>query len=466
MTRQPPKRTDQMPTTRLARSALLGGLAAREGAQYVGTRAANVGRSPEGRRLALERRHLEAADQLLNVLGTMKGPAMKIGQLLSFVDLGLPADVQPYVQSRLASLCDAAPPIPFGRMQPVLVNELSRPLASVFSDLDETPVGIASIGQVYRGRLIDGRQVAVKVQFPRIAAAARADMKNLSFMLRRVAPLVPGIDMDSLGRELADRVSEELDYVREAESHRQMARSYDGHPFIHVPRVVEELSGPRLIVTEWVEGIGFDQLIERSQAERDHVGEIIMRFYMGSLFRLQKFSGDPHPGNLTAMPDGRLGFFDFGSFATMENAQVAVVRAVLTATAEGQPDAAWNALVGASFINRPEQADASSLADYLDRAVGHFLRDRVVEITPALASQAFTENIASSDYAGQLRGQSMPSEWALIGRTSMSTTALLGQLHARGNWNAILREWLLGSAPATELGVAEHRFFGPFASQA
>jgi predicted unusual protein kinase regulating ubiquinone biosynthesis (AarF/ABC1/UbiB family) len=180
---------DRIPTSRVGRTAKLGGLAAGQAIRQAGTHAANVTRDEEGRSVALERRHIEAAEQIVQALGTMKGAAMKIGQVLSFLDAGLvPEEYREEFQAKLAALRDAAPTVSFGQMRKVIESELGDRLSEVFSEFDEEPIAAASIGQVYRAVLReDGREVAVKVQYPGVAAAVRADMQNLGLIPRRSA---------------------------------------------------------------------------------------------------------------------------------------------------------------------------------------------------------------------------------------------------------------------------------------
>lgn len=443
-----------IPTSRLGRSARIGGLAAGQTARYASTAAANVTRPRERRKIALERRHLQAADQILAVLGTMKGPVMKIGQLLAFIDLGvLPEDVRPHFQRRLATLCDAAPQIPWTTMEPVLADALGTPVARAFREFDPEPIGIASIGQVYRATLPDGRDVAVKVQYPRVVAAANADLKNLTLLLRFAKPLAPGIDMEGLGTELAARFGEELDYVAEAANHRLIADAFAGHPFLVVPEPIDDLCGPRVIVTEYVAGRDFDALCAEPEDARDRAGEQLVRFYFGSLFRLGFFSGDPHPGNLRLLADGRLAFFDFGSFKALDGPTHEVILDVLRAGAEGRGDDLVSILAARGILFRPDRVGAEQALGYFHDTCGWFLSDTHVPITPRTATEAILQSIApSTDYRDEMQGQQIPSEWALLVRTTVSSMALLGQLRAGANWHRIMREWVYGDPPETDLG--------------
>ena len=167
----------------------------------------------------------------------------------------------------------------------------------LFAEFDPDAAAAASIGQVYRARLHDGREVAVKVQYPHVAATVRADLQNLGLVMRAAKRFAPGLDPESVAGELRERISEELDYEHEAQVQRVFARRWRGHPFMLIPNVITGLCRDRVLVTEWIDGIGFEQIKETPQATRDRVGEIVLRFFFGSLYRFGQFSGDPHPGN-------------------------------------------------------------------------------------------------------------------------------------------------------------------------
>src|ERR687894_1315830 len=309
---------DRIPTSRLARTARIAGLAAGQGARQLGTQAANLTRDDKGRERALERRHLEAAEQVVTALGTMKGAAMKLGQVLSFLDVGLvPEEYRDEFQRKLGELRDAAPNVRFADMRKVIEADLGERVEDVFATFDEEPVAAASIGQVYRATLHDGREVAVKVQYPGVAAAVRADMQNLGMILRLMKRIAPGLDVKATAEEIRSRIGDELDYELEAQNQRTIARIFRGHPFISVPEVITDLSREKVLVSEYVTGLGFDAIKELDQDTRDRVGEIVFRFFFGCMYRHRQFSGDPHPGNFLLRPDGTVAFLDFGLFKVM-----------------------------------------------------------------------------------------------------------------------------------------------------
>ena len=255
---------DRIPTSRVARTAKVTGLAAGQAARQLGTHTTNLARGEQGRQKALERRHVEAAEQIVAALGTMKGAAMKLGQVMSFLDVGLvPEEYREEFQRKLGELRDAAPKVRFSDMRKVIDAELDAPFDEVFAEFEEDPIAAASIGQVYRARLHDGRDVAVKVQYPGVAQAVRADMQNLGMILRLMKRVAPGLDVKSTAEEVRSRIGDELDYELEAQNQRAMARIFRGHPFIVVPEVVTSLTREKVLVTEFVSGLGFDAVKRR-----------------------------------------------------------------------------------------------------------------------------------------------------------------------------------------------------------
>src|SRR5205823_3141414 len=239
---------NKIPTSRVARTTRVGRLAAGQAVRQFGTRAANIARSEEKGQAALDRRQVQTAEQIVAVLGTMKGAAMKLGQVMSFLDVGLvPEEFREEFQEKLAALRDAAPKVSFQQMKKVIEQEYDEPLDEVFETFDPVPIAAASIGQVYKARMHDGRDVAVKVQYPGVASAVRADMQNLGMILRLMKRIAPGLDPQALGDEIRARIDEELDYELEAANQRTLARIFRGHPFIVVPDVIPRLSRDGLV---------------------------------------------------------------------------------------------------------------------------------------------------------------------------------------------------------------------------
>jgi predicted unusual protein kinase regulating ubiquinone biosynthesis (AarF/ABC1/UbiB family) len=452
---------DKIPTSRVGRTAKIGGLAAGQAIRQAGTRAANVTRSKEGREAALERRHIEAAEQIVAALGTMKGAAMKVGQVLSFLDAGLvPEEYREEFQRKLGALRDAAPTVRFADMRKVIEQELDEPLKEVFAEFEEEPIAAASIGQVYKAELQDGRTVAVKVQYPGVAAAVRADMQNLGLILRLAKRIAPGMDPQAIGEEIRNRVAEELDYELEAQNQRTLARIFRGHPFIVIPDVVTSLSRERVMVSEFVEGVGFEELKTRPQEERDRLSEIIFRFYFGCLYRHHQFSGDPHPGNSMLLADGRMAFLDFGLFKRMPPGAVELEIQVARAVIEGDKDTIMRIGAETGFFPEPEKFDPDKVLAHFRAATSWYTEDEYIELSPEYATQVLIDmSDPRSEYFGQLRHESAPPDHLFGRRMEVLTLAVLSQLHGRGNFHRIAREWFYGDPPATDLGEEEAAFY-------
>src|SRR5436190_3242712 len=452
---------DKIPTSRVRRTARVGRAAAGQAVRQSGTHMANVARSDEAASRALEKRHLDAAEQIVSVLGTMKGAAMKLGQVMSFLDVGLvPEEYRDEFQRKLGELREAAPNVRFDDMRKVMEQEFEDPLEEVFASFEEEPIAAASIGQVYRAQLHDGRDVAVKVQYPGVAAAVRADMQNLGLILRLMKRMAPGLDVNALAEEVRLRIFEELDYELEAQNQRALARIFRRHPFIVVPDVVTRLSHERVVVTEFVEGTKFEELKTYPQPDRDRLGEIASRFFMGCLYRHRQVSGYRHPGNFMLMEDGKVAFLDFGLFKRMEREPVALELACQRATVEGDRQELHRLLAESGFLPEPEKVDVEELYDYVRDTIWWYTIDEEVTLTPEIATEVMIEaSDPRSSHFRQMRHQDMRPEHLFGRRMEMLTLAVLGQLRARNNWHRIAREWMYEDEPATELGRAEAAFY-------
>jgi predicted unusual protein kinase regulating ubiquinone biosynthesis (AarF/ABC1/UbiB family) len=459
-----PRDTNKIPTSRVRRTATVGKLAASEAVKQFGTRAANVTRGEEASEQALARRQLQTAKQIVAALGTMKGAAMKLGQVMSFLDVGLVGEeYREEFQRELAKLRDAAPTVSFKQMRRVIEDDLEQPIAEVFASFVQEPIAAASIGQVYRATLHDGpnREVAVKVQYPGVAAAVRADMQNLDMIIRLLKRMTPGMDAKAIAAEIRERIGEELDYELEAQNQGALARIFRGHPFIAVPEVITSLSRERVLVSEFVQGVGFEELKTRPQSERDRIGEIVFRFFLGCLYRHRQFSGDPHPGNFLLLADGRVAFLDFGLFKRMAREPVELELACQRAVSEGDAGALHSLLADSGFLPEPDRVDPKHLLAFIGAAIWWYTTaDEPVQLTPEIATQVMIESSdPRSSYFAEMRHQDMRPEHLFGRRMELLTLAVLSQLRARANWHRIAREWMYGDGPVTELGREEAEFY-------
>ncbi|MFL5885925.1 MAG: ABC1 kinase family protein [Thermoleophilaceae bacterium] len=456
-----PRKDESIPGGRWSRTAKVGSVIGSQGARYAGTRAANVVRSEERRTEALDARHLEAAEKMVDALGQLKGAAMKIGQLASFIDTEfLPPEYRQLYQDKLADLRTSAPPMPWKKVKDVLEEEWDDPVEELFDDFEHDAAAAASIGQVHRATLPDGRRVAVKIQYPGVAKALRADMQNAGMILRLAKALAPGLDAKAAAEELKERVLEELDYEFEAQNQRTFSRGYRGHPFIYVPDVITRLSRNRVLVTEWVDGRGFEDVKQLPQPERDRFAEIVFRFCFGSIYHLQHFNADAHPGNYILMDDGKVAFLDFGMTKQLDKEQIELEIAAVDAVLDQDPERLRVALGELGFLHKPKRVDAEKLMQHVLAVGGWYLEDREVTI-----DSEYVMNVISavsdprSEFYDMMRRENVPANELMGRRMETGVLAVLGQLNATRNWCRIGREWWFADEPATELGREEWAYF-------
>lgn len=448
----PPKKTR---STRTGRLAQIGGLASGQAARQVGTRTANLVRTDERAQAALEARNIEMADRLVTVLGTMRGAAMKLGQMLSLIDGGLvPESHREEFQAKLAALHNNAPKVRWMDMRELVERELGRPLRSAFAEFDTTPVAAASIGQVYRAVTHDGADVAVKVQYPGIDAAVAADLKNMGLLLKVYGKaLFEGLDTASLVDELTARLTEELDYLQEARNTRALAEAFAGHPFIRIPSVREDLSSTRVLTTEWLDGKPLRTVIGAPLETRNLVAEILFRFYSGTPYWLGVYSGDPHPGNALVMDDGSIGFLDFGLVKEIDQTTADAELESMRATIDGDGPGLLRLLQERRFVVNPDKALAQDALDAMMRAGWWYFLDEEAELTPRNAStMAASFANPTARFGSLLLKQNIPAEHAFRARTEFQLVAVLGQLRPNLNLHRVAREWIYGEPPVTELG--------------
>jgi predicted unusual protein kinase regulating ubiquinone biosynthesis (AarF/ABC1/UbiB family) len=453
----------KIPKGRIRRSAKLGSIVGVQGARYAGTKATNVARSEEDGKAKLEQRHMETAMKMVGALGQMKGAAMKLGQFASFIDTEfIPDEYREIYQEQLSKLRTSAPPMPWEKVEAVLAEEYDdEPLSELFAEFEQEAFAAASIGQVHRAELLDGRQVAVKIQYPGIAEALDADLRNAGTLVRLARALAPGLDAKAIAQELRERVMEELDYEYEAQNQRSFARAYRDHPFIYVPEVITRLSRRRVLVTELVEGLDFEQIKELPHEERSRFGEIVFRGSFGSIYHLQHFNADPHPGNYILMEDGRVAFLDFGMTKKLDREQILLEQRAFDAASRDDPEAFREALHDLGFIKNPSKLDAERLMDHMRAVGGWFVtEDRELEITPRRVMKIIeSTNDPRSEYFDLMRRESIPADELMGRRMEIGVVAVLGQLGAKRNWHRITREWIYADPPATELGEQEWEYF-------
>lgn len=447
----------KIPTSRLARTAKFGGLVAGQGARWAGTQIANRGRTPEQAEAADAKRALALADELVTQLGQMKGAAMKLGQVLSTVDFDMvPEGEREAFKDRLAALRDDAPRVPFTRMRDVLLADLGGTLDDHFATFDRTPIAAASIGQVYRATLHDGRDVAVKVQYPGVAEAVETDLRNATMLLPLVKRLAPGLDAKAIMGELRDRIGEELDYELEAQNHRGVARHFRGHPFIRVPEVVTSLSARRVLVTEYVEGRGFGEVKQLPEAERDRFAEIVLRFFYGLLGRERVAAGDPHPGNYLLGTDGKVCFLDFGLIRRIDALYLDGEQALARAVIDGDAQAVHQLLGDLGYLPEPDAFDPDRVLEQLATAGEWYFTTGFRRLDPEYVRNAMEiSSSPRSPFFDEMRRQTIPPQALLLRRMEGLLFGVLGELRAGADWGRLALEYVGDEPPSTELGRVE-----------
>lgn len=445
------------PSSRAARTARLATLSARAGTRLWSARRAERRGDTEAAAAA----HADVAEAVLDHLGTMKGAAMKLGQLLSYVDIDLNVEMSEVYQERLSALADAAPPSDPATIERTVTEEYGARPQSIFAHWEAEPFAVASIGQVHRAALHDGTEVAVKVQHPGIAEAVEADLANVDGLARLAGLVAPEVDARDLLEELRVRVLAELDYQEEARYQQAFVDRYDGHPFVRIPRVVHHLVRPRVLVTELAQGRRFAEMrASATQTERDRFGEIIFRFVFGSLYRFRIFNSDPHPGNFIFGDDGTVTFLDFGSSKAFGVDARERLQAVHRAVAASDPDELAQTMRAAGLMAPASTADMEIALDWFQLLREPMMHDAPYTYTPDYARRVVAASSnPDSPYRPTLQQLAMPAEYLLLNRITFGVNSLLARITPTANWHRIMLELSEGAAPATELGVLEAPFF-------
>jgi predicted unusual protein kinase regulating ubiquinone biosynthesis (AarF/ABC1/UbiB family) len=412
--------------------------------------------------------HVRTAERYAELLGHSKGALMKAGQMLSFVSAGpaVPREFQPIYQQALTRLRNEAPPMAGELARAVLERELGRPAAGVFAQFAWEPIATASIGQVHAARLHDGRAVAVKIQYPGVADAIRADLRNNELLATFIglifglSPKKASFDLRGAARERSGRVTEELDYRLEAANQAEFAEIYRGHPFIRVPDVVGELCTGRVLTQELVHGLSWSEALIRERELRDSWAEAIYRFIFGTKLRFGVFNADPHPGNYLFHDDGSVSFLDFGCVKRLGRVQVDMMIAVGRACLRGDVLGTWRACVEAGFCPATDVVTPEEVYAFWRGPWELFWARQPFTVTPErVASWIECKYSPTGPSANAVRHFTAPSEYMTMGRIELSAASLIGELHATNDWGSMAAEFFEGAAPRTAMGKLDHAFF-------
>lgn len=423
---------------------------------FAGRATWGLGKRIGGKSAEIVARELQqrTAQQLFKVLGELKGGAMKFGQAMSVFESALPEEIAGPYRAALTKLQEAAPPMPTRTVHSVLEERLGEEWRELFLKFEDKPSAAASIGQVHRAVWHDGREVAVKVQYPGAGDALLSDLTQLSRFARLLGPLIPGMDIKPLITELRDRVSEELDYELEAQAQREHAAEFADDPDVLVPDVVHQCD--QVLVTEWIDGIPLAEVIADGTTEqRDRAGQLLARFLFSGPARTGLLHADPHPGNFRLLPeeDGegwRLGVLDFGTVDRLPGGLPQTIGDCLRMTLESEAEAVYELLCDAGFVKESIELDPDAVLEYLLPIIEPAEAEEFTFTRSWMRNQA-TRIADIRSPAHQLGKQlNLPPSYLLIHRVTLSTIGVLCQLNATVRLRDELESWLPGFLPEDE----------------
>ncbi len=415
-------------------------------------------RGMRGGQEELDEFHIHTAEQVFELLGGMKGAIMKLGQMMSIVAEGLP---EAYQQA-LRGLQQNAPPMAAHLVAEVISAELGQEPERAFFEFSPDPVAAASIGQVHKAKLFDGTPVAVKVQYPGVDVAIKADLDNAFLLYSAARAIAPGIDPEPVVSEIRERMGDELDYRIEAANQEEFRAAYDGHPWIHIPRVHPECSTRRVLVTEWVSGRSFYDLLDEPQAVRDRAAEQLFRFFCGSITRLLLFNADPHPGNYFFTDDGGIWFLDFGLVKRFGASEVDDLRDRVAAMREGDDDAVLDAIIRHGWLRRDAPVDRRRVVELARLTALPLVEHRPFTYTREYMAKTIEAMFAiDGPYGDVIRQMTLPKDQVILSRIQIGLGGLFARLGATNDWASILDEYLFDAPPATPLGKETAGWPGP-----
>ncbi|WP_131738766.1 ABC1 kinase family protein [Actinomadura roseirufa] len=465
MAGQPREPAGPVPAGRVRRVLPLATLAGRTaGESMVAALQQRVGRQ-EGASAAARRR---AADRYAELLGRSRGVLMKAGQIVSFMSLSTPPDPgepTPYREA-LQQLQSEAPPMAPQDAAAVVEAELGAPPGELYAEFEPLPFAAASIGQVHRARLRDGRAVAVKVQYPGVEEAIRADLANVDLLATflRVAgvitPGMPKVDTRALVAEIAARIGEEIDYGAEAAAQSGFAAAYRGHPFVRVPEVIGELSTRRVLTMEFADGMTWAEAAGHGQELRDAWGEVIYRFVWGGLRRFRMAYADPHPGNYLFHTDGSVTFLDFGCVKNYPEDKLGHLVEMIRAGVAGDAERTWRASAALGSILPGRAPDPEELLGWMSEQWRPMTAEQPFAYTPEHAASVARRLFSPfGPHGAVVKRMNMPPDVLFFVRMDAGVTAILGALGSTGHWAAIRAELDGERPPATPLGRRDAEFW-------
>jgi predicted unusual protein kinase regulating ubiquinone biosynthesis (AarF/ABC1/UbiB family) len=413
----------KLPTSTLGRLGRLG-LSALRGRRLM--QPAGVDATPD----------LDALTAMIAAVGQLKGIAMKVGQIMSYIDVALPDDLR----AALAVLQTHSPPMAFDQVREIVTADLGGRAAGLLEHMEATPVAAASIGQVHRTRLPDGTRVAVKVRYPEIEQAIVSDFRPAAIGTRLASLFYPGATIDAMVAEARERFLLECDYLHEAACQQRFAALYAGHPTLSVPAVHPEYGSRRVLTSAWVEGLSFEDWLATAptDAERDRIGTALFEFYLGTLFRHGLYNCDPHPGNYVFRPGGRVAVLDYGCTRDFAPAFVSKLAALTHAVQADRREDLHRAFVDLGLVRDRRRYDFETARALVRSFYGPMLRDEVLVIAPGEA-MTFSGIVRSKR---ELMKLTLPGEFLFLFRIRFGLMSVLARMGARANWLRLERAYL------------------------
>jgi predicted unusual protein kinase regulating ubiquinone biosynthesis (AarF/ABC1/UbiB family) len=403
-----------------------------------------IGQSPD---FAFADLQEKTAEQIFKVLGELKGGAMKFGQALSVFEAALPEEIAKPYRETLVKLQEAAPPLPARVVHKVLAKELGEHWRDNFAEFNDTPAASASIGQVHKGIWKDGREVAVKIQYPGAKEALISDLNQIQRFAKIFQLLLPGVEMKPLLEELKARIIEEVDYRYEASAQSACFEAYKGDSDIAIPEVI--MATDRVLVSQWLEGTPLSKVIaDGTQEERNNAGIRLARFHFTAPMRAGLLHADPHPGNFRVLKDGRLGVLDFGACNRLPNGFPEPFKRLLRNALEGDAIALYNGFKEDGFILSDVEVSPELVLDYLLPLVEPLRTDYFAYSRDWLRTQSVRVGDPRNPTAKIGFQLNLPPEYVLIHRVTLGTTGIFCQLRAEGNFRDEALSWFPEITPS------------------
>lgn len=382
----------------------------------------------------------KTAEQVFKVLGELKGGAMKFGQALSVFEAALPEEIAKPYRETLTKLQESAPPLPARVVHSVLAKELGEDWRDHFAEFNDKPAASASIGQVHRAKWKDGRDVAVKIQYPGAAEALISDLNQIQRFAKIFGLFMPGLEMKPILEELRARIIEETDYRFEAEAQQRYSEVYEGDPDIAIPKLI--MASDKVIVSEWMAGTPLSKIIAKgTRAQRNNAGMKLARFHFTSPDRAGLLHADPHPGNFRLLDDGRLGVLDFGAVNRLPNGFPEPMKTLLKNALEGNATALYDGFKADGFILPDVDVDPQLVLDYLVPLVEPLRTETFRYSRQWLRDQSSRVGDPRNPTAKIGFQLNLPPEYVLIHRVTLGTTGIFCQLEAEGRFRDEARSW-------------------------